>query len=164
MPRKEYMLGCWLARRTLRLGTAVLVAAFLATPLRCASSTANDFAYVGGTENLQYHCEGELQVAPSSMTFRCAAGAVTIPFDSITHMEYRPKVSATVRKMKLRWTAKPAGSGGKKNRFFTVLYKQGDRVHAVVLQVSPDDMRPYLAVLELHTGKRIAVWDYRGFD
>jgi hypothetical protein len=134
-------------------------------PMRLEASSANaEFMYAGGTEHLQYHCAGELQVALSAMTFRCPAGTITIPFDSITHMEYRPKVSPAVRKMKLAWTEKPSGSGGKKNRFFTVLYRQDKRVHAVVLQVSPDEMRPYLAVLELHTGKRIAVWDYRGFD
>jgi hypothetical protein len=148
----------------LGVGSALLVTAFLAAIPVHATSVSTDFAYVGGTEHLQYDCEGELQVAPSSMTFRCSAGSVTIPFDSITHMEYRPKLSASVRKMKLRWTAKPVGSGGKKNRFFTILYREDNRVHAVVLQVSPDEMRPYLAVLELHTGKRIAVWDYRGFD
>ena len=129
-----------------------------------ASSGNTQFTYAGGTENLQYHCEGQLEVARASMTFRCPAGSITIPFDSITHMEYRPKVSPGVRKMKLRWAATPAGSGGKKNRFFTVLYRKDQRVHAVVLQVAPDEMRPYLAVLELHTGKRIAVWDYRRFD
>jgi hypothetical protein len=140
-----------------------LIAALLLTGVQ-ASAADTQFTYAGGTEHLQYHCEGELQVAPSSMTFRCPAGAITIQFDSITHMEYRPRVSPAVRKMKLAWTAKPTGSGGKKNRFFTVLYRQDRHVHALVLQVSPEEMRPYLAVLELHTGKRIVVWDYRGFD
>lgn len=153
-------------KRSLLLGLGMIIA--LAAPLAWGSAHANSaedqFTYAGGTESLQYHCEGQLQVASSSMTFRCATGAITIPFDSITHMEYRPKVSPKVQKMKLRWTARPEGSGGKKNRFFTVLYKKDRRVHAVVLQVSPNEMRPYLAVLELHTGKRIAVWDYRGFD
>jgi hypothetical protein len=151
-------------RWLLGLGGASLLAVCLVGMPIHANSAANDFAYVGGTEHLQYDCEGELEVAPSAMTFRCPAGAITIPFDTITHMEYRPKLSVTVQKMKLRWTAKPIGSGRKKNRYFTVLYRKDNRVHAVVLQVAPNEMRPYLAVLELHTGKRIAVWDYRGFD
>jgi hypothetical protein len=159
------MLGRCLRRSLLGLELALLISAPLALRTAQASSSAeNQFTYAGGTEHLQYHCEGQLEVTPSSMTFRCPAGAITIRFDSITHMEYRPKVSPAVRKMKLHWTARPAGSGGKKNRFFTVLYRKDQRVHAVVLQVSPEEMRPYLAILELHTGKRIAVWDYRGFD
>jgi hypothetical protein len=158
------MLGHCGQRTLVGLGGALLGVTLVAALPVHASAASTEFAYVGGTEHLQYHCEGNLEVAPSAMTFRCPAGAITIPFDTITHMEYRPKLSVTVRKMRLRWTAKPIGSGGKKNRFFTVLYRQDNRVHAVVLQVSPDEMRPYLAVLELHTGKRIAVWDYRGFD
>jgi hypothetical protein len=158
------MLGLLKRRWLLGAAAVSVLAAFLPAMPFHASSSATEFAYVGGTEHLQYHCEGELEVAPSAMTFRCPAGAITIPFDTITHMEYRPKLSVAVSKMNLRWTAKPIGSGRKKNRFFTVLYREDHHVHAIVLQVSPDEMRPYLAVLELHTGKRIAVWDYRGFD
>lgn len=146
----------------LMLGVALALLAFRSSAN--ANSAHTQFTYAGGTENLQFHCEGDLDVGGTSMIFRCPAGSITIPFDSITHMEYRPKLSSSVRKMKLDWTAKPFASGGKKNRFFTVVYRKDRHMHAVVLKVSPNDMRPYLAVLELHTGKRIEVWDYRGFD
>jgi hypothetical protein len=151
-------------QRLLWLRSVLIITVVLFPVMVQAHPADTEFTYAGGTEHLQYHCAGQLEVALSSMTFRCPAGAITIPFDSITHMEYRPKVSPAVSKMKLHWTEKPAGSGGKKNRFFTVLFRKDQRVHALVLQVAPDEMRPYLAVLELHSGKRIIVWDYRGFD
>ncbi len=122
------------------------------------------FVYAGGTEHIQYGCQGQLEVTSSSMIFRYTHGSVTIPYHSITHMEYRPKLSRTVNAMKLGWVAKPDESGRNKNLFFTVLYLENHRTHALVLKVSPDEMRPYLAVLEIHTGMRIHVWDYRGFD
>lgn len=131
-------------------------------PVHAAVSPA--FIYSGGTETMPYDCGGQLDVSSTAMTFRCSAGSITIPFRSITHMEYRPELSKAVRKMKLQWKIKPSGSGRKKNLFFTVLFRKDRRIHAAVFMVQPDEMRPYLALLELDTGKRIQVWDYRGFD
>lgn len=122
------------------------------------------FTYAGGTEALRSGCEGKLELTRASMTFECPEGAITIPFDAITAMQYRPTVSRDVKQMRLRWKSKPSGSGGKNNLFFTVLYRENSGLHAMVLKVLPEDMRPYLAQIELSTGKRIHVWDYRGFD
>ncbi|MGH9450432.1 MAG: hypothetical protein ACRD11_07800 [Terriglobia bacterium] len=123
-----------------------------------------DFLYAGGTAPLQSGCSGTLGVSHASMTFECAQGSVTIPYSSITLMQYRPKLSRKVRRMKLRWKVRPTESASKKNLLFTVLYRDGDTTQALVLRVLPDEMRPYLAEIELNTGKRIEVWDYRGFD
>ncbi len=142
----------------------VCLAASSAFGLISVTTAKTSFTYVGGTEHLPYACRGQLEVTSSSMIFTCAQGSLTIPYHSITHMEYRPKLSRAVSGMKLGWVAKPDGSGRRQNLFFTVLYRKDQRTHAVVLKVSPDEMRPYLAVLELRTGKRIHVWDYRGFD
>ncbi|HEX5481209.1 MAG TPA: hypothetical protein VFZ08_01130 [Terriglobia bacterium] len=142
--------------------SGLLIAA--APALARAKGTPPQFTYAGGTENLEGGCGGKLELTGASMTFQCPEGAVTIPYDSITLMQYRPAVSPKVRHMKLPWKVKPSGSGGKKNLFFTVLYKEGERTHALVLRVIPDEMRPYLAEIELNTGKRIQVWDYRGFE
>lgn len=123
-----------------------------------------DFSYAGGTETISTGCAGELEVTHVSMTFKCSEGSVTIPYSAITLMQYRPKLSSEVRKMKLNWTARPEGTIAKKNLLFTVLYKQGNTTQAMVLKVRPENMRPYLAEIELNTRKRIEVWDYRGYD
>lgn len=140
-------------------GLAVMVPAFV-----LASTLGADFTYAGGTESLQSGCGGKLELAGSSMTFECPEGSITISYHSITRMEYRPTVSRKVRHMKLPWKVKPYGSGGKSNLFFTVLFKQDGGTQAIVLRVLPAEMRPYLAQIELSTGKRIVVWDYRGYD
>jgi hypothetical protein len=138
--------------------------ALLWAPWRAHATVPPPFVYSGGTESVPYDCGGQLDVSPTAMTFRCSAASITIPYRTITHMEYRPKLSSAVRKMKLRWKIKPSGSGRNKNLFFTVLFTKDHHTHAVVFRVRPDEMRPYLALLELDTGKRIQVWDYRGFD
>lgn len=136
----------------------------IAPALARASAAQPEFSYAGGTESIGHGCGGKLELTGDSMTFRCPEGSVTIPYNSITLMQYRPAVSPTVRHMRLPWKVKPNGSGGKKNLFFTVLYREGKSVHALVLRVMPDNMRPYLAEIELNTGKRIQVSDYRGFE
>lgn len=129
-----------------------------------ANAGGPDFYYAGGTETLSAGCGGELELTHVSMTFKCPDGSVTIPYSSITLMQYRPKLSSQVRKMKLGWKARPEGTSAKKNLLFTVLYRQGSTTQAMVLKVQPVNMRPYLAEIELNTRKRIEVWDYRGYD
>lgn len=145
---------------------AVLAGLLVMLPALALGSTGQtDFTYAGGTENIQSGCSGKLELADSSMTFQCPEGSITIFYHSITRMEYRPTVSRKVRRMKLPWKVKPSGSGGKTNLFFTVLFKQdGGGTQAIVLRVLPEEMRPYLAQIELSAGKRIVVWDYRGYD
>lgn len=140
----------------LLLGVAPLLAHF--------NPPAPDFYYAGGTGAFSARCGGDLQLTHASMTFRCPEGSVTIPYNSITLMQYRPRLSSQVRKMKLHWKMKPNGTVAKRNLLFTVLYKDGDTTQALVLRVEPGNMRPYLAEIELNTRKRIQVWDYRGYD
>ncbi|MGH9470029.1 MAG: hypothetical protein ACRD1N_06785 [Terriglobia bacterium] len=128
------------------------------------STTGTDFTYAGGTESFQSGCGGKLELSGTAMTFQCPEGSVTVPYHAITRMEYRPKVSRSVRRLKLHWKVKPSGSGGKTNLFFTVLFRQDGCTQALVLRVLPVEMRPYLAEIELNTRKRIDVWDYRGYD
>lgn len=151
----------WNFRRWLLALAALAVVPVLAYG---SNPSVPDFYYAGGTAPLQSGCSGTLGVSNASMTFECPQGSITIPYRSITLMQYRPKLSRKVRRMKLRWKVRPEESASKKNLLFTVLYKEGDTTQALVLCVHPDDMRPYLAEIELNAGKRIEVWDYRGFD
>ncbi|MGH9354744.1 MAG: hypothetical protein ACRD10_01275 [Terriglobia bacterium] len=145
------------------LAVQLLLAASLAA-IEVKPGQAPHFTYAGGTEALRSGCEGKLELTQASLTFACPEGAITIPFEAITVMQYRPTLGRDVKQMKLLWKSKPSGSGGKNNLFFTVLYRENSRMHAMVLKVSLADMRPYLAQIELSTGKRIHVWDYRGFE
>ncbi len=130
-----------------------------AAPRLAASQTA--FKFVGGTQYVLPGCEGRLELASRSMIFSCAQYSVTMPFESIRLMEYRTNLSKHVRKMKLRWKVHPQIYsplfGGKTNRYFTVVYTQEGRTQALVLEVSPKDMQPYLAEIDLKVGHRVDV-------
>jgi len=125
------------------------------------------FKYAAGTESISEGCEGNLELATTGLTFRCPTGAVTASFSSITLMQYRNDVSRKVRKMKLKWKVKPNFIvpllGGKRNRYFTVVFKDDEATHAMVLRVSPHDMRPYLAEIDLKSTRRVEVQGYENY-
>lgn len=122
------------------------------------------FKYTGGTEDLPEACEGNLEVNPEALTFRCWSGKIDIPYSAISAMEYRSEVSKRVRKMKLKWKIRPAAVSTilkpKKNRFFTVVYREGQTPRVMVLRVESRAMRPYLAELDLRSDKRVDVESY----
>ena len=72
-------------------------------------------------------------------------------------MQFRSDLSKPVRKLKLHWKVRPDWVGGKKNHLFTILFRESGKVHLVVLEAPPDVMRPYLAEIELKTGRRVDV-------
>ena len=119
------------------------------------------FKYAGGTESLSEGCEGNLEMNPDVMTFRCWEGKIDIPYSAIASMEYRSEVSKRIRKMKVKWKVRPVTVSAilktKKNRFFTVVYRTGQTPHVMVLRVDPRAMRPYLAELDLRSDKRVEV-------
>src|SRR5487761_1050950 len=98
------------------------------------------------------------------MTFQCPEGSITALYRSIQLMQYRPDVSRQVWKMKLKWKVKPHDFGGKHNRYFTVVFTRAGRTHVMVLEVDPDEMRPYLAEIDLKAGKRVQVWELEVYD
>ncbi len=122
------------------------------------------FQYAGGTEQIQQNCGGKLEVSTEALTFKCATSTLEIPFADITSMEYRPSLSREVRRLNLPWKVQPRGGRGNKNRYFTILYKEQGQPRAVVLRVEPMVMRPYLAEIELKSGKRVAVFGYEDYE
>ena len=82
-------------------------------------------------------------------------------------MEYRQDISRKIRRMKVRWRVRPSYIapifGGKKNRFFTVVFAQDGATRVLVLRVGPEDMRPYLAEIDLKSGKRVEVQGYEQY-
>jgi hypothetical protein len=121
------------------------------------------FRYIGGTMAMPDHCEGSLELGTEAMTFECSDSTVRIPYSAIHFMQYRTDISRKVRRMKPHWKVQPDTSmssfGPKGNRFFTIVYREKDeaRLNTLVLQVSPDDMRPYLAEIDLRAGQRVEV-------
>lgn len=122
------------------------------------------FRYAAGTENLVEGCKGTLELAADALSFRCSEGSISTAYASISLMQFRPDVSPKVRKMKLGWKVKPPSGIGKRKHYFTVLYTEKGVTHAMVLEVSPQVMRPYLAELDLKTGKRVEVKGYEEYE
>ncbi len=152
------------------LAIAALLAASL-TPGRereRRTPSGPQFRYVGGTEKLAPRCEGNLELGPTALTFRCPEGSITIPYDSISRMQYRPDVSKKIWKMKLKWKMRPDVDSpivsSKHNRYFTVLYGAQGATQAMVLDVLPEAMRPYLAEIDLKAGKRVEVKSFEGYE
>ncbi len=149
-----------------RTPTAVLVALWLVASVANAGKKAPPppFLYAGGTEQVAAGCGGKLEVSTLGLVFKCTSASLDIPFSAITTMEYRPNLSPEVRNLKPNWKVRPRSHRGNKNRYFTILYKEQDRTRVVVLQVEPLVMRPYLAEIELKSGKRVEVYGYEDYE
>ena len=116
------------------------------------SRSQSIFEYVAGTESLPKGCKGKLEVTQTALVFESPEGSITVPYAGITRMEYGEKVSKQIRKMELSWAIKPSSSRSKHEGYFTVLYSEKNQTHAMILKVSPDTMRPYLAEIDLRSG------------
>ena len=119
------------------------------------------FQYQAGTENIEKGCAGKLEVLKEGFTFKCPSGTFSLPFSSITLMQYRPDVSAEVLAMKIPWKIKPQLTRVRDNKYFTVVCNEQGKLRAVVLRVNENDMRPYFAEIELQSGK--SVQEFRSF-
>jgi len=121
------------------------------------------FQYAGGTASIGQGCAGMLEVTSDALRFKCPKGSIDMPFSAITRMEYRAEVSRRVRKLKAAWKVVPSPGGGKENRYFTVVYTEQASPQVMVLKVAPLAMRPYLAEIELKSGKRVEVMGYEEY-
>jgi hypothetical protein len=135
---------------------AFLAAVLLLMPQAWARSRDQAlFKYVAGTESMPKDCMGKLEVTESQMVFQCAGKSLSVPYSNITKMEFQPRVSKKIRKMKLAWTIKPTSARGKHEGFFTVIYRASSETHAIILRVRNETMRPYMAEIDLRTGRPI---------
>jgi len=151
-------------RRVLAI-TASLLALLCMTASAYGKRKPSDdppFQYLGGTETLPGGCGGRLEILKDSLAFTCASGSVNMPFTAITVMQYRRDLSKQVLRMNIPWKVEPQFGRVKDNQFLTIIYNEQGAVHAVVLKVDPSDMRPYLAEIELRSGKSVQV--YRNYD
>ena len=122
------------------------------------------FQYAGGTASIGQGCAGKLEVTTDALKFHCPRGSIDMPFSAITRMEYRPDLSPRVRKLRIEWKAVPRPGRGKENRYFTVVYTERALPQVIVLKVAPLSMRPYLAEIELKSGKRVEVMGYEEYQ
>jgi hypothetical protein len=152
--------------RHLTAGLAILLA--LASPGFTRERGKDPFfQYVAGTENIQDGSRGNLEMGVDGLTFRTHDSSVSVPYSAIKLMQFRPDVSRKVRKAKVPWKVKPPEGGGKKNRYFAILFDDEEPKrprHAMVLKVSPEAMRPYLAEIDLKSGKRVEVKGYEEYE
>ena len=122
------------------------------------------FRYVGGTLGPSDTCKGALETSTTELTFRCGTVAITVPYGSITLMQYRADLSRKILKMKLPWKLEPPLGRGNENRYFTIIYNESGGRQGLVLEVSPAAMRPYLAEIALHVGRRIDVQNHEAYQ
>ncbi len=147
--------------------SACLLAALLIVPGSAygrQKPKGSEFKYAGGTETLRGGCEGALEVASAIMTFKCPSGSVSVPYASITEMQYRSAVSPRVRKLKLNWKVPLPSGGGRRNRYFSVVFAEAGATRVMILAASEQAMRPYLAEIDLKAGKRIEVQSHEDYD
>jgi hypothetical protein len=156
-----------LASLLVAVGLGVLVVGGISAREHAAKPA---FRYVAGTRKLPERCQGNLEMNSAAMTFECTGASVRIPYTAIRLMQYRPDISRKVRRMKPRWKVKPQlfspMFGGKGNRYFTVVFQETDDSPAdtLVLEVSPDSMRPYLAEIDVKVGQRVEVEGFEDYD
>jgi len=120
------------------------------------------FEYLAGTENIDKGCGGKLEVLKDGFTFKCPGGTFSLPFSTITLMQYRPDISAEVMGMKIPWKIKPQLQRLRENKYFTIVCNDQGKLRAVILRVDENDMRPYFAEIELQSGK--SVQEFRSYD
>jgi hypothetical protein len=149
---------------TIRSGW-VLAALLLAAGTLSAGAEllAPQFKYAAGTEDLPEDCEGNLELTQEGMGFRYEGGVISIPFASITRMQYRSDVSPKISRLKVMWKIRPPFSVSipfirpKQYRYFAVAYRVDNSTHVLVLRVPPGVMRPYLAEIDLKAHRRVEV-------
>lgn len=129
-----------------------------------AQASALPFQYAGGTEKIEQDSPGILKVTSEGLIFWSTNGTVNLPFSTITIMEYRPNLSRRVRELKVKWSVTPDTGGHGRNRYFTVVCKDKDTTRVVVLNVDPRALRPYLAEIELKSGKRVDVFEHVDYE
>lgn len=123
------------------------------------------FRYVGGTENVRYDCVGTLQIGEDALTFKCESSQVRIPYRDIETMQYRADVTRRIRRMKVRWTAiPPEHTGGGKNIYFILVYRTAGLTHVLIFHIPEDQMRPYLAEIDLKVGRRVEVQSHENYS
>lgn len=131
-------------------------------------SAAPRFKYFAGTEKLPRGCSGMLQVTETMLNFTCAGEIIAVPYSSITLMQYRPGISKRVRRMKIKWGERARPSlpfvGGKDNRYFTVVFSRQGETRVMVLEVREQWMQPYLAEIDLKSGRRVEVKGHEEYD
>ncbi len=148
------------------VGVLVAILAFVGT-LAPRSKQTRKFKYAGGMQSLLRDCSGDLELKTDALTFRCPDGTETVPYASIMFMQYRPSLSPKVRKLNIRWQVSPAAAlpiiSKKQNRFFVVIYSDTGNPKGLVLEVTPKIMQPYLAEIELKSGKRVEVYSHEDY-
>jgi hypothetical protein len=166
MPNNDEIVRAAGRRAALKVsGLAALGALLLWAPAAGGAQKAKQpqFAYVAGTEDVLPGCQGTIELTSQQLSFLCAQYSLHAPYAAISRMEYRSGVSRSVRKLKLKWKLRPPEGGGKKNRYFTIVYQEAGATHMVVLDVAPDEMQPYLAEIDLKAGRRVEVQNHEDY-
>ena len=142
-----------------RLTGAVLAAILAVSPVLSAVGGKNA-QYVGGTmEGLKEGAEGTFSTAGTrDAIFDSDAGKASIPYASVTGLEYGQKAG---RRVAVAVLVTPLALFSKKRKhYLTISYKDGaGKEQAGVFELGKDIIRTTLTVLETRTGKKVEYQD-----
>jgi hypothetical protein len=142
---------------------AMMLVAVGIVPVGGKKHKERQFIYEGGTEQMPKGCEGNLEIGSTALTFRCASDSISATYSSISLMQYRSEISRLL-KMNLAWKVKPKPKRSRQNQYFAVLYYEGGSTRAMVLDVTPEILQPYLAEIDLKSGKRVEVQSHEDYS
>ena len=145
------------------LALLFLIVLFVVVSLNpVVAQTKLGFQYVGGTWELKDRCHGQLQIETDRMAFKCKEQILGLPYESLVHMEYRPIPSNKIRDTRVRWQRKPPFASWfkipwirRENKYFSVVFTKKGVLGAVVFKVTSRVMLPYLAEIDLRSGKHV---------
>lgn len=140
-----------------------LTAAFVLAIVAGGSVSAVDgdkAMYVGGTvPGLAEEAEGRLTQSDTMLVFNAGKkGAVYIPFENISDLEYGQKAG---RRVAVAVMVSPLALFSKKRKhYLTVTYKDdSNKEQAGVFELGKDIVRTTLKIVEVRTGKEITFQD-----
>jgi hypothetical protein len=136
---------------------AVLLAAVVLAQSTPAAVRGDHAAYIGGTAPIPREMQGSLETFDTrELLFRYGAGVYSIPYASITSMEFGEKVGRRVGvALAVGWIAL---FSKKKRHFLTLGYTgQTGTAEAAVFELSKGIYQAVLPTLEARTEKRVEI-------
>jgi len=116
---------------------------------------SKDAKYIGGTLQIPEEAEGKFDVSgETAARFTWKKGAVDIPYDKVTSLEYGQKAG---RRVGVALVVSPIALFSKKRRhFLSVGFKdQQGKDQAAVIELGKEITRTTFKTLETRTGKKI---------
>jgi hypothetical protein len=116
---------------------------------------SKDAKYIGGTVQIPAESEGRFDVSnEAAAKFTSKNGAIEIPYEKITSLEYGQKAG---RRVGVALVVSPIALFSKKRRhFLSIGFKDGQgKDQGAVIELGKEIIRTTLKILETRSGKKI---------